>query len=417
MKKFLIFLFVSSFIFAADAKFSIEKGGDARKSIAIIEANDSLGGSKGDTLYSILLADMKVSGHFLPSKEKLQGDFHSTVIPASLKSYQYILKYKLTTEAGLSLYVALYNASNGSAVFQKSYNMNTQSKYPFLAHKAISDINDALNLESIEWINRYVIFSRYTEPRKSEIVLADYTLNYQKTIIKGGLNLFPKWGDKDQQSFYYTSFSGNLPTLYRLNIYNGKKDAIATSAGMLVCSDVSENGEKILATMAPEGQPDIYEIDVASGAKKRITNFGGIDVGGRYVDDESRIIFVSNRLGYANIFKQSINGSSVVPVVNRGKNNNQCDAFGDKIVYASRETSSASSGNTFNLYLANSSGGNVYPLTASGENQYPRFSMNGKVVLFVKNSRDTSQIGYINLETKQSELFALNGKKVQSIDW
>jgi TolB protein len=103
--------------------------------------------------------------------------------------------------------------------------------------------------------------------------------------------------------------------------------------------------------------------------------------------------------------------------VNRGKNNNQCDAFGGKIVYASRETSSASSGNTFNLYLANSNGGNIYPLTASGENQYPRFSTNGKVVLFVKNSRDGSQIGYINLETKQSELFSLGGKKVQSIDW
>ncbi|MBN2768746.1 MAG: Tol-Pal system protein TolB [Campylobacterales bacterium] len=412
-----MFLFVSSFIFGADAKFSIEKGGDARKSVAIIEANDSLNQFRGDSFYSILLADMKISGHFIPSKKKLSGDFHSSVIPADLKSYQYILKYKVTNESGLSLYVALYNSSNGNVVFKKSYSMNVASKYPFLAHKAISDINDALNLETIEWINRYVIFSRYTAPRKSEIVLADYTLNYQKTIIQGGLNLFPKWGDKDQQSFYYTSFSGKLPTLYRLNIYTGKKDMIATSPGMLVCSDVSKNSEKILATMAPEGQPDIYEINVMNGAKKRITDFGGIDVGGRYVDDESRVVFVSNRLGYANIFKQSLSGSSVVPLISRGKNNNQCDAFEDKIVYASRETSSASSGNTFNLYLANSNGGNIYPLTGSGENQYPRFSTDGKVILFVKNSNNSSQIGYINLETKQSELFSLSGKKVQSIDW
>ena len=185
---------------------------------------------------------------------------------------------------------------------------------------------------------------------------------------------------------------------------------------MLVCSDVSKDGNKILATMAPDGQPDIYEIDVTSGAKRRITDFGGIDVGGRYVDDESRVVFVSNRLGYANIFKQSLRGSSVMSLVSRGKNNNQCDAYGDMIVFASRETANAS-GNTFNLYLADSSGNNIYPLTASGENQYPRFSTNGEVVLFVKNVGGSSQIGYINLETKQSELFTLEGKKIQSIDW
>ena len=180
MKKFLIFLFLGSFVFGADAKLSIEKGGDGRKSIAVIEANDSLQGYKGANFFSILLSDMKVSGHFISNKEKLQGDFHSTIIPADLKSRQYVLKYKLTSEAGLTLYIALFDTAKGNNIFKKSYSMNDASKYPFLAHKAISDINDALGLKSIKWINRYVIFSRYTAPRRSEIVLADYTLNFKR---------------------------------------------------------------------------------------------------------------------------------------------------------------------------------------------------------------------------------------------
>lgn len=31
--------------------------------------------------------------------------------------------------------------------------------------------------------------------------MADYTLTYQKVIIDGGLNLFPKWGNKEQSIF------------------------------------------------------------------------------------------------------------------------------------------------------------------------------------------------------------------------
>ena len=89
-------------------------------------------------------------------------------------------------------------------------------------------------------------------PGRSEIRLADYTLTYKKTIIRGGLNLFPKWADDKQTSVYYTSYKEVVPTLYKLNIYNGSKQKITSSQGMMVCSDVSKDGSKLLLTMAPK---------------------------------------------------------------------------------------------------------------------------------------------------------------------
>jgi len=81
----------------------------------------------------------------------------------------------------------------------------------------------------------------------------------------------------------------------------------------MVCSDVSKNGSKLLLTMAPNGQADIYELNLATNAKTRVTKFNGIDVNGKYVDDESRMIFVSNRLGYANT-----DGSVILYIKHRG---------------------------------------------------------------------------------------------------
>ncbi len=400
-------------LLAVDATLKIEKDVEQRTRIALVDGS----AVKNDTFFKILLSDLKISGHFLADETYRKGDITSNYLLPNLKNSEYVLKYALTQGTGSKLLIRLIKASDNTEIFKKSYAIPNGAKTPFLAHKAIYDINALLKYPDISWINRYVVFSRYTTPKHSEIVLADYTFTYQKVIIRGGLNLFPIWADKDQKSFYYSSYRGLMPTLYRLNIYNGHKEKIISSEGMLVCSDVSQDGHKLLLTMAPEGQADIYQLDLNTGAKLRITRFGGIDVSGKYIEDESRIVFVSNRLGYANIFKKSIHGNAASQVVYHGRNNNAVDAHGEKIVYASRESSNAFGNNTFNLYLTTSNGTDTRPLTTTGVNQFPRFATDGTVVQFIKHRASGSSIGYINLGTSQSLLFPLKGRKIQSIDW
>jgi len=400
-------------LFGVDATLKIEKDVEQRARIALMDGSSE----QSSKVFNILLSDLKISGHFLPDTTHHIGDISSNYIIPALKSQEYVLKYAMEQRSGTKLLVRLLKASDGTQIFKKSYAIPTKAKMPFLIHKAISDINNVLKYPSISWINRYVAYAVYTTPGRSEIRVADYTFNYKKTIIKGGLNLFPKWADSRQRSIYYTSYKGTLPTLYKLNIYNGTKTKIASSEGMLVCSDVSKNSSKLLLTMAPEGQADIYELDLASKAKTRITNFKGIDVNGRYVDDESRIVFISNRLGYANVFKKSIQGGATSQVVYHGRNNNACDAHGDKIVYSSRESSNTFGDNTFNLYLASTGSSDTRPITTTGANQFPRFSTDGSVILFLKQRGRNTSIGYINLTSHQSLLFPFNDRKVQSIDW
>lgn len=76
----------------------------------------------------------------------------------------------------------------------------------------------------IDWIKRKVLFIRLTSPRQSEIVVAsDYTLSYQKVILKGGMYGFAKWANRDQTDLYYTALSDMKPTIYKMNLFSGKK--------------------------------------------------------------------------------------------------------------------------------------------------------------------------------------------------
>jgi TolB protein len=404
---------MSVFVYGVDATLQIIKDVEARTHIAIVDSSSN----RNKKIENILLSDFKISGHFLPDDKIYIESFNSPITNPALKNQEYVLKFVYEQNGGAKLSIRLLKASNSKEIFRKNYTIGNSAKFPFLIHKAVYDINGVLRYPEIDWINRYVIFSRYTTPKHSEIVIADYTFNYKKVVIRGGLNLFPKWTSREQKSFFYTSFNGLYPTLYKLNIYTGAKSKIVSSEGMLVCSDVSQDGSKILVTMAPNAQPDIYELNIYNKQKHQITKFAGIDVNGKYLNNESKIVFVSNRLGYANIFKKSINGGAISQVVYHGKNNNSIDSYKNKIVYSSRESSNSFGANRFNIYLSDLDSGRLRAITTTGNNQFPRFSNDGSVVQYIKRVNNTSYIGYSNLETHKSLLFPLGVKKIQAIDW
>jgi len=117
-------------------------------------------------------------------------------------------------------------------------------------------------------------------------------------------------------------------------------------------------------------------------------------------------------LGSPNIFKKSLSGGSVQKVVNHGMNNSSCDTFEDRIVYSSKEGRKS-----YNIYLTDSQGSDVRPLTSGGINQFPRFSHDGSVVMYLKRGAGGNAIGYSNLRANRSQSFPLGIDRVQSIDW
>ena len=411
--RYLIVLFLSVGILSAgNNAIVVEKVVDQRASVAVVNGDDSSALSK--KVHAVFLADLKISGNFKPDTMYSVGSYDTNSFNPKFRTKSYVLKYRFTQGAsGAVLFAKLLNAGNSSVIMEKRYSMPSAKMYPFMVHKASTDINAKLGYKSLAWINRFVVFSRAAGRKQSEILLADYTFNYTKTILKGGLNIFPQWASDAQNGFYYTYYEGgDKPTLYYLDIHTGQRRRIVSSQGMLTCSDVSKDGNRLLLTMAPNNQPDIYEYNVATGAKKRLTTFSGIDVNGKYSDNGRSLTFVSNRLGNPNIYKKNIGSSAVRQIIFHGKKNNSCDTSRNKIVYSSKEGS-----NQFNIYLANASGGGLRPLTSMGVNQFPRFAPDGNTVLYIKRSKGINSIGYIGLHTNIVMSFPLGNRQIKSIDW
>jgi len=294
---------------------------------------------------------------------------------------------------------------------KKTYKSNSYAYFPFLVHKAVYDINEYFGLPQAKFLIRKVVYSMLTAPKQANIYISDYTLSYKKRIISGGLNIFPKWADEKQNMIYYTKL-GRLPTLYRLNLRTGKREKILISQGLLIVSDV--NKDKLLLTLAPEGEPDVYEYDISNKKLTRITKYNGIDVNGKFWGE--RIVFVSDRYGQPMVFSKNLNNNTVERVLYHGKNQIGVDAYKNYLVIGTRETSNAFSNNTFNLFLVNKNDDSLKRLTFKGQNSYPNFSVDGNSIMFIKRENFYSKIGIIRLDENKVFYYPLP-KILQSFDW
>lgn len=401
---------------AGDATIEVIKKVDALPSIGIEDASISYNDTFKLQFFKTLVADLNVISLFNVDRFHRITHYNATDVVVENKDMNYVLRYKMFEDDSGALNIDMKIIQNDTAMFSKSYKVNRKNIYMFVSHAIAYDVNEFMGEPSVLWMKRKVIFSRIVGPKKSEIVISDYSLSYQHVILKGGFNIFPKWANKAQNAFYYTSLDGAQPTLKHVNIKTLKVSSVISSDGMMICSDVSRDGKTLLLTMAKNGQPDIYTYNVASKKYKRETTYGGIDVNAQFMD-KNRIVFISSRLGYPNVFSKRLDTKEVEQMVYYGRSNSACSSNGEYIVYKARETSNAFEHNTFNLHLISLKTDFIRRLTVSGVNEFPRFSGDGDAILFIKNYENQSSIGIIRLNYNKNYLFPLKYGKVQSMDW
>lgn len=399
-KLFFIFLVLFTSLWAEDPIIDVINKDIALPKIIVKDKSNLSDENLKRNFYNILVNDLKVSSNF-------------EIVNNGNESTNYIFEYSLsknTNNLDLNVKIKIGNIEKSN----KNYSSSIE-QYPFLAHKSVKDSVNTLGLAPVDWMDHKILISRTNSSKKSQIIMADYTLTYQKIIIEGGLNLFPKWGNKEQTLFYYTAYDSDMPTLYSYNLKNNRATKILSSEGMVVASDVSTDGSKLLVTMAPKDQPDIYLYDLNNKKLEKLTNYSGIDVNGNFIgNDDSKIVYVSDRLGYPNIFIQTLGSNIAEQVVFHGKNNSSVSTYKDFLVYSSREPNQFG---VFNIYLMSIKSDYIRQLTANGKNLFPRFSSDGGSVVFIKYLGSQSALGVIRVNANKAFYFPLKLGKIQSIDW
>lgn len=161
-----------------------------------------------------------------------------------------------------------------------------------------------------------------TRTNHKELYTADSTAEDIRQLTNDrSIAVKPRWSP-DNQLVSYTSYLNRYPDVYTVNMATGARKREAAFPGLNSGGAISPDGRSMALILSKDGNPDLYVKDLVSGRLSRLTNTPR-DVEGSPVwsPDGSRIVYVSNVSGTYQLYIISKTGGAPERLTSTGSQN------------------------------------------------------------------------------------------------
>ncbi|MCT4557488.1 MAG: Tol-Pal system beta propeller repeat protein TolB [Pelagimonas sp.] len=279
----------------------------------------------------------------------------------------------------------LWDVALGAEMGQGMQFAATPDGWRRLAHKVADQVYSRLTGEQPYFDSR-VVFVSETGPkdaRKKRLAIMDYDgANVQYLTDDSALVLAPRFSPSGDRVLY-TSYATGFPRIHILSVGDVRSKILETGNGVMSFAPrFSPDGRTIVYSLTQGSNTDIWAMDVATGATRRMTSNPAIETAPSFSPDGTQIVFESDRSGGQQLYVMSAQGGEAQRIsFGSGRYGTPVwSPRGDRIAFTKQLDG------RFLIGVMNVDGSEERALSASPLDEGPTWSPNGRVIMFTRET-------------------------------
>ncbi|PID65475.1 MAG: Tol-Pal system beta propeller repeat protein TolB [Gammaproteobacteria bacterium] len=416
MKKYLIKLLATFLLLALTAasalEISVGEGKVAAKPIAVVPF---AGNNDADKIDFIVSSDLRQSGVFAPVDPSSY-----TERPTNPGQINYSLFQ------GLAAYV-VFGQQNGRDNLRffiaDSFQQQIIGEYTVpmagrtlrqTAHQVSDLILEKLTGTRGAFATRlvYVHETGSGESRHFYLMLSDSDGANPIQLLSSRAPMMSPRFSPDGKTIAYVTFEGKHAQIVTHDIFSGRRALVSKAPGMNSSPAWSPDGQKIAMVLSKDGNPEVYFKNLATGALVRVTNNPGIDTEPAWSPNGQEIYFTSDRGGSPQLYNINLSSGRLTRVTSTGRYSAGADISDDGNYIALARNN----GGNFIIGTIERKSGRFHGVSRGFIDETPRFSPNGKMLIFASVENNHSVLKVVNVDGSGSNTLSASGQ-IRDADW